>query len=272
MARKAKQVEHWGMIDPKVIKAFEKRVEQLREEMIPRDYDHDSPIEVYIVDKRTHSLSAMPVPRNEVYSYDKRGYLTFHPDKQRAMDNETERWLGYNASIATKAVEQYFDERNRAFYNDKEAAAERARPIADRIAEACSLCVTKTGFLPRRPEKDGSVSKGLGYMHEDGTEYGTYCRAYKLRCIQTGRKDEDEPEAEWCPTCRAELGERKVKQGVRGVSKSVFETMCINPQCPKSKPKPKVKKARKPPYKGNIEGGRRAIKAAVKAVVSRRKA
>jgi hypothetical protein len=41
---KAKSVSSWGDIDPKVFKAFEKKVFALREQMIPRDCDGDSPI------------------------------------------------------------------------------------------------------------------------------------------------------------------------------------------------------------------------------------
>jgi hypothetical protein len=275
MARKAKQVANWGEIDPKVFAEFEKRVEALRDEMIPRDYDNDSPIKVVIVNKMKYELAAVPVPRNEVYSYEKHGYLQFRPDKQREMDNETERWLGYNLESATGALEQYFRMRNLDFQRDKDKAEQAARPIDKRIADACTLCADNVGFLPKKPRRDGSESRGVSYMHDNGTENGIYCRAYELRMIKAGIKTSASDEPNWCPTCKAELGERLVSKGVRGVSKSVYETVCINPECPKSKAKKvKVKPTRKrlPPYKGNIEGGRRAIRKAVKAVVNARKA
>jgi hypothetical protein len=243
---KAKSVSSWGDIDPKVFKAFEKKVFALREQMIPRDCDGDSPIEIIIVDKRTHSISARPVPRNEVYSYDKRGFLKFRPDKQRELDNETERWMGYNVSVATKEIEHYFDMRNHEFWRDKEArekaAVEAKKPLKQRINEACEYCAKGTPFqLVRR---DGRTDVPP-YMHDLGepsnSNGGGYCKAYKFHKMVAGIPDKPVPEEEWCKTCLAEMGERLVKRGVKGVSKNQYETVCINPQCSKSK---KVKAAK----------------------------
>lgn len=105
---KAKRVDNWGEIAPQVFTAFQKAVEKLREEMIPRDGDGDSPVEVLIVNRMTHQpVTQVPVPRQEIYSYVTHGYLELHPDKQRALEYETERALSFNVHSAAESLEQY---------------------------------------------------------------------------------------------------------------------------------------------------------------------
>jgi hypothetical protein len=151
MAKKAKQVESWGDIDPKVFAEFEKRVEALREEMIPRDCDNDSPIQVVIVNKMTHSLSAYPVPRNEVYSYDFHGYLKFHPDTQLAMDVETERWLSGNASAAADELRRYFSRNEIALHQLK----------STRVEDEPRWCPSCKSQMREKRTSKGDMAKGI---------------------------------------------------------------------------------------------------------------
>jgi len=105
---KAKQVYSWGDIPQKTFKEFEAAVEKLREEMIPRDCDGDSPIEVLIVNRMTYEpINYLAVPRNEVYSYITHGFLKVHPDVQQELDDETERGLTANVAMAANALERY---------------------------------------------------------------------------------------------------------------------------------------------------------------------
>src|SRR5271154_2604721 len=103
---KAKQVGSWGDIPQKTFEDFYTAVEKLREDMIPRDCDGDSPIEVLIVNRMVQeSISYIPVSRNEVYSYITHGFLKCHPDMQQQLDDETERDLTANVSMAASALE-----------------------------------------------------------------------------------------------------------------------------------------------------------------------
>lgn len=105
---KAKKVESWGSIPKQVFKDFEKRVEKLWEEMIPQDYDDSSPIEVMVINRMTHSLHARPVPRNEIYDYENRGYKKLPPEEQKELDEETEKWLIYNIQASANALDLHW--------------------------------------------------------------------------------------------------------------------------------------------------------------------
>ena len=105
---KAKQVYSWGDIPEKTFEAFYAAVEKLREEMIPRDCDGDSPIEVLIVNRMVQEpINYIAVSRNQIYSYITHDFLRVHPDKQQELDDETERDLTSNVSMASSALERY---------------------------------------------------------------------------------------------------------------------------------------------------------------------
>ena len=104
----AKEVEDWGQIDPEVFDKFAEAVEKLREKMIPRDCDGTSPIDVHIVNRMTHTMTAMPVPKREIYSYDIHGHVRFRPDIQAEMNLETLKWLIHNVAIVSRALDNYY--------------------------------------------------------------------------------------------------------------------------------------------------------------------
>lgn len=233
---KAKQVQSWGDINPKVFEAFYAAVEKLRDEMIPRDCDNDSPITYLIVNKMTHlDIGYFPVPSNEIYSYVKHGYLEVHPDKQRDLDIATERQLSNNVHIAANALDQYMRMKQHDHYIERE----NQRPLADRIKEKCALCKKKVKF-DLNNEADFSRNR-LGEKYPDypsryhvGDEE---CKAYELHRIAFNEYHPEyagvKPEPRWCMNqdCRCRLSDYASKKGAND------KNVCLNPRCGKDNSK-----------------------------------
>lgn len=228
---KAKRVESWGDIDPKVFEEFYAAVEKLREEMIPRDCDNDSPIEVLIVNRLTHQgIGYFPVPRHEVYSYVTHGYLEVHPEKQRELEVATERELSNNVHMAANALDQYMRIKQHHEYRDQE----NRRPLNDRIREKCELCKKKVEF-------DTANVGDFGYnrFHEKYPDYPARyhvgskdpCRAYDLHRLKFNLKHPEhagtQPETRWCmnPACRCKLPDYASKRGAND------KNVCVNLRC-----------------------------------------
>ena len=222
---KAKQVSSWGDIPQKTFEAFFAKVEKLREEMIPRDCDGDSPIEVLIVNRMTHlPISYFPVPRNDVYSYITHGYLEVHPDRQQELTDETERELSNNVHMAGEALDHHM--RMKLFKNAQER--EHKRPVVDRIKEACASCKRKIGFDPDHNNDSYKVTRAKypdypSKYHSDGLECGAFRLhrwVWELNHPETLRPRNAE---RWCmnPECRCKLPDKRNKNA----------NVCVNPRC-----------------------------------------
>lgn len=227
---KARRVESWSNIDPKVFEEFYAAVEKLREEMIPRDCDNDSPIEVLIVNRMTHQgIGYFPVPRHEVYSYITHGYLEVHPEKQRELEVATERELSNNVHMAAGALDQYMRIKQHHEYRDQE----NRRPLNERIREKCVLCQKKVKF-------------DLGHVHDFAltrllVKYPDYparyhvenqeCKAYDLRRVKFNEMHPEyagtKPEPRWCMNekCRCRLPDYSSKKGAND------KNVCVNNRC-----------------------------------------
>lgn len=230
---KAKQVGSWGDIPQKTFEAFYAAVLKLHEQMIPRDCDGDSPIEVLVVNRMTHeSISYIPVPRNEIYSYITHGFLEVHPDKQQELDDETERELSNNVHMAANALDRYM---SRKLMHNR-AEREQKRPLIDRIKDACALCKGKVGF--ESAEKNGiyknTREKYPDYparFHATPDSSSHECGAFDLRRAEWETRHPEyrgkPPEPRWCmnPECRCELPGFDSKKGVRD------KNLCVNPRC-----------------------------------------
>lgn len=227
---KAKRVQSWGDIDPKVFEAFYAAVEKLRDEMIPRDCDNDSPITYIIVNKMTDGpLNWFAVPRAEIYSYDTHGYLEIHPDKLREMQDETERMLTANVQMAGNALDQYM----RLKHHDHYVERESQRSLAERILEKCALCKKKIHFdlfnegdftRLRLAEKYPDYPSRY---HVDNQE----CKAFELRRARFNEAHPEyagtKPEPRWCmnPKCRCRLADYASKKGAND------KNVCLNTRC-----------------------------------------
>ena len=100
---KAKQVGSWHDLPDETIDQFCKAVEKLRTEMIPRDCDGDSAVQVVIVDRRKYNhLSYEPIEYSHVL------------DKLEGEDGDerrdwNERMLLMNFKIASDDLERYHE-------------------------------------------------------------------------------------------------------------------------------------------------------------------
>ena len=217
MGKKAKRVASWGDIDPKVIKTFENKVEALREEMIPRNCDNDSPVTVTVTNRMTHEpFPFEPVPDNGVYSYILHGYVKVHPDRQAKLDRESERVLLMNLYSAQQMLERYF--RQKHYREDKERV--KQLPLEERIKEACSYCDTGVKLKPLSPDDFFFKKYGADWpspWHVNDRS----CDATELRRQlfkkKNGIADTLTPEPRWCrnPNCRAKLLDYDTKRGAK---------------------------------------------------------
>jgi hypothetical protein len=227
---KAKRVGSWGDIPLDTFEKFAEAVEKLRDEMIPRDCDGDSPIKVVIVNKMTHTLSAEPVPRNEIYSYITHGYLEVSPEKQLELDHETELWLGHNVRAAAEEVDRHFESRRREWYDlqrDRE-------PIAERIAKTCKHCKANIAFGPNEGDfytKTRKKYPDFPFVYHQNNER---CEAHKLRVWewkQTHPDYDPVPVPRFCKKCGCKLRNEESRKGKND------QDQCLNHWCPNSKPR-----------------------------------
>jgi hypothetical protein len=226
---KAKQVGSFGDIPQETFEAFYKAVEKLREEMIPRDCDGDSPIEVLIVNRMTHDpINYFAVPRNEVYSYITHDYLEVHPDMQQELDDETERALSDNVHMAANALDRYT--RLKLMHNMD--AREKKRPLYDRIIDACEGCKKGVGF--ESADKNGIYKTTREKYPDYPARLHTgdlTCGAFDLRRAEWETRHPEyrgkAPEPRWCmnPECRAKLPEYNSKKGKKD------KNICVNSRC-----------------------------------------
>lgn len=227
---KAKRVQSWGDIDPKVFEQFYAAVEKLRDEMIPRDCDNDSPIEVLIINRMTHlPITEWAVPRAEIYSYKTHGYLDIHPDKLADMQIETERVLSFNMKHAAEAFNHHVD--MKYFHHQRDR--EHARPVDERIVEKCQLCAQKVEFDPTN-DKDFASERLTKKYPDYPARYHVKdqeCKAYELRRFKFNKAHPEyagvAPEPRWCmnPDCRCKLSDYNSKKGVKD------KNICLNPRC-----------------------------------------
>jgi hypothetical protein len=223
---KAKRVGSWGDIPQETFDAFEKAVEKLHDEMIPLDCDGDSPISYLIVNRMTHEpIGYLGVPRAEVYSYVKHGYLKVHPDRLQEMQDETERTLADNVSMAASALERYMKLKLMHNLDGREAKL----PIEERIRHACRHCAKGVGFKPdtsSSPLRDKYPDYPL--IYHVGEDFG--CDALKIRREQFYAAHPElghNPEPRWCmnPECRCLLPWDDSRKGKKD------KNVCINPRC-----------------------------------------
>lgn len=229
---KAKRVESWGDIPNETFEAFYKAVEKLREEMIPRDGDNDSPIEVMIVNRMTHApIGCEPVPRAEAYSYITHGYLEIHPDRLAEMTDETERALTFNVKVAADALDRHMSIKQHYNYVERQSK----RPAKVRINEACEHCKNKVAF---DPENKGDFYKNTRAKNPD-YPYAYHvgdgrCTAFEIHRAEWRKAHgEIEPEPRYCsnPKCRARLADHNSKKGVND------KDICLNSRCRKDNSK-----------------------------------
>ena len=220
-SKSAKRVQSWGDIDPKVIQAFIDKVELLQEEMIPRDCDNTSPIQVVIVNRlKQDYFHFTPVPRTEVYSYKTHSYVSQHPDKQQELDDEAEKWMLSNLEVAQSMLSQHFRFKHECNRRDRVSRL----PFPERIADACHLCRDKTPYAPLDAVDDYFFKKygadfpsryHIKYALENGEKVS--CEAYKIRREQfyqsIGHKIEPEPR--YCTECRSLLPSYNSKKGAK---------------------------------------------------------
>lgn len=230
---KAKQVNSWGDIPQEKFEAFYEAVAKLREEMVPRDCDNDHPLELIIVNRMTHEpLNYLAVPRSEIYSYETHGYLRVHPDKQRELEMETERALTANVSMAASALERYQSLKYIHYRND----SERARPLADRIKEACPLCKKKVGFENHPHDfyaktRENYPTFPLKYHVGAAPDSNYECKAFYLRRALWESEHPEyrgaNPAPRWCmnPECRAKLADYNSRKGKKD------KNICLNGRC-----------------------------------------
>ena len=227
MTKKAKQVEHWGQIDPAVFDEFEKRVYALQKEMIPCDFDGSSPVSVVLVNRVKHEyFHYMPVPRNDVYSAEIHGAVEFHPDKQEEMDIETERGLKYNLRIATDELQRYLDRRSIDFEQRKSRRENAKKSLKVRIKEGCAHCRLGVAF-----ELNPEVGSPIPVFHIGKLP----CTSRGLRYMQwkkeRGKEIPSKPEPRWCLKCQARLSDYNSRRGVED------KDICMNDFCPSKKRK-----------------------------------
>ncbi len=196
--------------------------------MVPCDEEGVRPVKVIVVDTRTHEIDSIPVPFNEVYSYQSHGYLDIHPDRQRELDAETERALSRNLEGASRAMRVYLDRRMHQFYQVQESK----RDLATSIKEACPECRNKVPFVESSPEGDSFLQKHPEYPSQfhDKEGQATLCRALALRKYEWKTKHNklsDPTPDYWCmnPKCRCRLKGYDSRKGAG----DAFQ--CSNPFC-----------------------------------------
>lgn len=171
----SKRVNSWHDIPDKTINDFVKMVERLRKKMIPRDSDNDSAVEVTIIDRRKYeSFHYQPIP----YSHDI-GKLP--PDKQEELEEEIERWLTCNLSMASDALDRWLKMRS---YRQQRRRLLR-QPLEVQIAAACVHCRNNVGFK----DGDEALAQAPGMAKRDPFKpsptvdhlNGKHCDAWRLR-------------------------------------------------------------------------------------------
>jgi len=111
---KAKQVGSWHDIPDQTIDAFTKAVAKLRDEMIPRDCDGDSAVQIVLVDRRKYEyLDYEPVEYSHIL--DK---MTGKKGEERKDWNE--RMLLLNFKVASNDLERYLDLQRRRRQEERE--------------------------------------------------------------------------------------------------------------------------------------------------------
>lgn len=224
----ARQVYSWGDIPGEAFEAFYKAVEKLRRDMIPRDCDGDSPIDILIVNRMTHEpIACVGVPRDEVYSYATHGYLAVHPDRQQEMTDETERALAANVHMAAEALQRHMNLKQHRNSEERQSK----RPFGVRIREACWHCKSRIGFDP------GNKGDFFEKTRERWPDFpavfhsnGERCGAHDLRRAEFRAQHPDYdpvPEPRWCmnPECRCKLPDEDSRRGKGD------RNVCLNPRC-----------------------------------------
>ena len=111
---KAKQVGSWHDIPDQTIDAFTKAVAKLRDEMIPRDCDGDSAVQIVLVDRRKYeNLDYELVEYSHIL--DK---MTGKKGEERKDWNE--RMLLLNFKVASNDLERYLDLQRRRRQEERE--------------------------------------------------------------------------------------------------------------------------------------------------------
>jgi hypothetical protein len=227
---KPKRVENWGDIPAETFQKFYDAVEKLRDEIIPRDTEGDSPIDMLIVNRMTHdSISYFPVPRHEIYSYRTHGYLETHPDKEIELRDETERALSINVKMAADDLDQYM----RIKYHQHRVVRERARPIDERIKDACKFCAKGVKFNSEHPADFGTRTRAKYPDYPFAYHVGDddRCKAFELRRYVFNQNHPEyagKPEVEhFCvnPDCRCKLLGHNSTKGAND------KWICANPRC-----------------------------------------
>jgi hypothetical protein len=163
--KRAKQVNSWSDVDPKVIKKFEEAVEKLLVAMVPVDCDGDSPLRVIIVNRMTHACPFIPVPL-----IDDRVPVG---DERQELEEEAEKWLSCNLSVATDMLDKHL--RLKRFFQQE--AREKRKPLEVQITNACSACSKGIPCLPPSFVNREFPEGYPGRQHEGGID----CQAFELR-------------------------------------------------------------------------------------------
>jgi hypothetical protein len=227
---KAKKVHDWSEIPQETFTAFNEAVEKLRDEMIPRDAEGDSPIQILVVNRMTHQgINFAPVPRHEVYSYITHNYLDMHPDKAEELEDETEIALSFNIHMAADALDQHMRMKQHRNYTTREAG----KPIEERIKARCKFCAKGVKFNPNHSGDfyENIRAKYPDYPYPYHTGGDDKCGAFDLHRLVFNLKHPEfagkPEEPRYCvnPDCRCKLPGYNSKKGAKD------KWVCVNNRC-----------------------------------------
>ncbi len=217
-----KRVSSWQEIPLRAFADLEKAIDKVVRAFIPADYEGDRPIQYRIANRLIEEpFSFEPVPLTALF--DERGnHLTFHPDKQQAMEDWAERTMMLNIELATGMLDRHL--RLKHMRQDRERV--KRLPYAERIRQMCALCKKGVALEPRSID-NSFLEKHPDYPARDHIN-DQKCESFEARRHQYNldRGIEKETEPRWCPTCQARMREHNSRKGVED------KDICQNPLCP----------------------------------------